>query len=108
MGNRFPTRPMAIEARVPCRNCSEHPGILGAPAGTAQLGMFRSNKRLGGRTLGILVDELTEPYQASICEGIAQGVAAGGESLLIFVGGDLSATTSPTGAPLRACRAAQC
>lgn len=56
--------------------------------------MFRSRNRLGGKspTLGVIVDRLGDPYQATICHGIEQGAAHAGANLLIFVGGALSAT----------------
>ncbi|HTV22158.1 MAG TPA: substrate-binding domain-containing protein, partial [Polyangiaceae bacterium] len=56
--------------------------------------MFRSKNRLGGKahTLGVILDWLGDPYQATICDGIEQGAAHAGANLLIFVGGALSAT----------------
>jgi len=60
--------------------------------------MFRSKNRLGGKatTLGVMVDWLGDPYQATVCDGIEQGAAHAGTNLLIFVGGVLP--TDPAGA----------
>ena len=62
--------------------------------------MFRSKNRLGGKahTLGVVLDWLGDPYQATICDGIEQGAAHAGANLLIFVGGALAAAKSE-GAP---------
>src|SRR6187401_1871111 len=62
--------------------------------------MFRSKSRLGGKatTLGVVVDWLGDPYQATVCDGIEQGAAHAGANLLLFVGGGLTAGGS-TGAP---------
>lgn len=64
--------------------------------------MFRSKNRLGGKasTLGVIVDWLGDPYQATICGGIEQGATHAGANLLIFVGGALPAAP-PEGAPRR-------
>src|SRR5687768_17315906 len=61
--------------------------------------MFRSKTRLGGKapTLGVIVDWLGDPYQATICDGIEQGAAHAGANLLLFVGGPLPAVP-PQGA----------
>src|SRR5262245_60718958 len=58
--------------------------------------MFRSKNRLGGtaQTLGVVVDWLGDPYQATVCDGIEQGAAHAGANLLIFVGGVLSAASA--------------
>ena len=58
--------------------------------------MFRSKNRLGGKasTLGVIVDWLGDPYQATICDGIEQGAAHAGANLLIFVGGALPAAAA--------------
>jgi sigma-B regulation protein RsbU (phosphoserine phosphatase) len=55
--------------------------------------MFRSKNRLGGKatTLGVMVDWLGDPYQATLCDGIEQGAAHAGANLLVFVGGVLPA-----------------
>jgi DNA-binding LacI/PurR family transcriptional regulator len=55
--------------------------------------MFRSKNRLGGKahTLGVVLDWLGDPYQATICDGIEQGAESAGANLLIFVGGALAA-----------------
>ena len=62
--------------------------------------MFRSKNRLGGKapTLGVMLDWLGDPYQATICDGIGQGAAHAGANLLLFVGGPLVAALSE-GAP---------
>ena len=62
--------------------------------------MFRSKNRLGGKahTLGVVLDWLGDPYQATICDGIEQGAEHAGANLLIFVGGAL-ATGQGEGAP---------
>jgi DNA-binding LacI/PurR family transcriptional regulator len=54
--------------------------------------MFRSKNRLGGKahTLGVILDWLGDPYQATICDGIEQGAAHAGANLLFFVGGPLA------------------
>jgi phosphoserine phosphatase RsbU/P len=54
--------------------------------------MFRPKNRLGGKgtTLGVLVDWLGDPYQATVCAGIEQGAADAGANLLLFVGGALA------------------
>ena len=64
--------------------------------------MFRSKNRLGGKasTLGVIVDWLGDPYQATICDGIEQGATHAGANLLLFVGGALPAAP-PEGAPRR-------
>lgn len=58
--------------------------------------MFRSKNRLGGKatTLGVVLDWLGDPYQATICDGIEQGAAHAGANLLLFVGGGLAASGS--------------
>src|SRR5215471_15236896 len=62
--------------------------------------MFRSKNRLGGKatTLGVVVDWLGDPYQATVCDGIEQGATNAGANLLLFVGGGLKASGA-TGAP---------
>src|SRR6187431_1074752 len=54
--------------------------------------MLRSKSRLGGKahTLGVILDWLGDPYQATICDGIEQGAAHAGANLLFFVGGPLA------------------
>jgi len=61
--------------------------------------MFRSKNRLGGKaqTLGVILDWLGDPYQATICDGIEQGAAHAGANLLFFIGGPLATTSE--GAP---------
>jgi DNA-binding LacI/PurR family transcriptional regulator len=58
--------------------------------------MFRSKNRFGGKaaTLGVLLDWLGDPYQATICDGIEQGATHAGANLLLFVGGALPAPGS--------------
>jgi sigma-B regulation protein RsbU (phosphoserine phosphatase) len=58
--------------------------------------MFRARNRFGGRarTLGVMLDWLGDPYQATICDGIEQGAARAGANLLLFVGGVLPAGPS--------------
>lgn len=58
--------------------------------------MFRSKNRMGGKvtTLGVIVDWLGDPYQATLCDGIEQGATHAGANLLIFVGGALPASGS--------------
>jgi sigma-B regulation protein RsbU (phosphoserine phosphatase) len=58
--------------------------------------MFRSKNRFGGKapTLGVMVDWLGDPYQATVCDGIEQGAARAGANLLLFVGGALAAAPS--------------
>jgi DNA-binding LacI/PurR family transcriptional regulator len=58
--------------------------------------MYRSKNRLGGKanTLGVAVDWLGDPYQATVCDGIEQGAAHAGANLLFFVGGVLPAAGS--------------
>jgi DNA-binding LacI/PurR family transcriptional regulator len=55
--------------------------------------VYRSKNRLGGKasTLGVIVDWLGDPYQATVCDGIEQGASHAGANLLIFVGGALPA-----------------
>jgi sigma-B regulation protein RsbU (phosphoserine phosphatase) len=62
--------------------------------------MFSSKNRLGGKatTIGVIVDWLGDPYQATVCDGIEQGAAHAGANLLLFVGGPLPASER-AGAP---------
>lgn len=59
--------------------------------------MFRSKNRLGGKaqTLGVVLDWLGDPYQATICDGIEQGAEHAGANLLFFVGGPLTSAGGP-------------
>ncbi len=71
--------------------------MLSRELGRYSCGVFHSKNRLGGKapTLGVIVDWLGDPYQATICDGIEQGATHAGANLLLFVGGALPASPPP-------------
>lgn len=77
-------------------NASPASAELSSELGRYHGRVFRSKNRLGGKapTLGVIVDWLGDPYQATICDGIERGAAHAGANLLLFVGGALPAAPS--------------